>query len=357
MSAIWIGVGSAVVSAGVGLYGANQSKKASDRALAQQKAMAGDSLAFQMAQLGQLQEAIAAFQEQAMALAEESKTEIRGARDTNIATINAIPEVRQLMGQAENLSRRDFDFRTEIQRENLDFIVGETGDELRDAQQLNASLAALDSSDLQGRMSDIVKSSMFGLRADTIGDAYGTFANLSAQNLYNFSQQGLSNTLALNDFFSREGTVDPVSPLQTAFELRTVAEREASMQIQNQQWSAGAIADVNASLTGSLGSAIGMQGSAVNSAIGASQYGLSQSMDISNAGLVAQQQQNQAYMQALSQVAQGAFTYYGLNTQRQAMNQQQSYQLANNYTGSNYNLATTGQARYSLDYPSAAVYQ
>lgn len=370
MSMIYVGIATAVVSAGTTLYASNKNSKASKSALAQQQAEADRTFALQQeAMAGQegwleyLQEAIAAFTDQAYDLADESKGEVKDSWGRIRKIIKDIPEVSDLMEEGQDLSRQDFDFRTGIKRENLDFIVGDNMEGLRDAQTSNTNIANLNSSDFQGKFSEIVRSSMFGLKANTIGDPYGTFSNLSARNLYDFSQQGLSNALALNDFFSREGTVDPISPLSTAFDLRTVAEREAGLGIQNEQWRAGAISDINASLTNALGSALGMQGNvaqmgigASNSMIGLLSNNLQNSASISNAGLLAKQAQTQGYVNAVGQLASGAMQAYGLSTQRAAVDS--STQMNNALIAQYSNTANTSRyggasAPRSLDAPPA----
>lgn len=335
---VYVGIATTVVGAGTSLYGASKNAKASKNSLAQQSAQANQSYSLQKGWMDYFKEAIGAFSEQAFALAGESKDEIKGSYGRSNKIIDAIPEVKFLIEEGKELSRDDFDFRTGIKRENLDFITGDTQDKLRDAQKLNASIAGLDSSDFMGKFSDIVKSSMFGLKADTVGDPYGTFANLSARNLYDFSQQGLSNTLAINDFFSKEGTVDPISPLQTAFDLRTVAEREAGMKVQNEQWRANSIASVNSGLMGALGSSLGATGNAAQMGIGLESNNLANLSNISNAGLVAQQAQTQAYVNAIGQLSSGIGQAYGLQTQRIAANNQGALndKLINQYTGNQF---------------------
>lgn len=167
-------------------------------------------------------------------IADQTYTQIANV----IGSINT-PSASAFMDEAKSLSMNDFQFRDSIKKGNLNFITGGTQDELRSAQQMNSSLAALDENAFTGRMGDILRSNMYGLKALTVGEASGTFANLSAQNLYNFSQQGLSNSLAIGDFFSREGTVDPISPLQTAFDLENANTNKefniAKLGIRNEE--------------------------------------------------------------------------------------------------------------------------
>ncbi len=336
----------AAIGTGYSIYSGVQGAKASKAALAQQQGQVDGSYAIQRDQLDFFREAIAAFQEQAMALAGESKGEVKRAYGKSTEYIDQIPEVSDLMKPAQDLSRQDFDFRTGIKRENLAFILGDNEKSLRDAQTINTDLAAMDTANFQNKFGAIVRSSMFDLKANTVGDPFGTFANVSARNMYDFAQQGLSNSLAINDFFSREGTVDPVSPLQTAFDLRTVAEKEAAMRIDNERYRASTIADINSGLTGALGSALGASGQSAQMGIGLEQGYLSDAINISNAGLVAQQNQNAAILQGIGQLGTAIGGYQQTRMQQQALNSQTALnnQLIQKYTSLD---PLSGSQRYS----------
>lgn len=273
------------VSTAVSVSSAKKNAKRQKAALDRQNALASDSNDLQQEQLQYFREAIEAFNEQAFALADESKGEIKRTYRKSIDIIDKIPDVKELLGEGKELSREDFEYRTGIKRENLDFILGETQDELRQSQQINASLAGLDDSEFTGRFSKIIRSNLAETRANTLSSPFGTFANLSAQNLYNFSNQGLSNFLSINDFFSREGTVDPISPLTTAFDLRQTAEREAAMRIDNERYRSSSIADINASLTGALGSSLEATGDYTKQSIAVEQGFLENLINLSNARL------------------------------------------------------------------------
>lgn len=336
----------AAVGTGYSIYSSSQQAKAGKKALAQQGDQANLSYGLQQDQLNFFKEAIAAFQEQAMALAGESKGEVKRAYNKSVSYIDAIPEIKDLMPDAEALSREDFDFRTGIKRENLAFILGDNEKSLRDAQTINTDLAALDSANLQNRFGQIVRSQMFDLKASTVGDPLGTFANLSARNLYDFSQQGLSSALAINDFFAKNGTVDPISPLQTAFDLRTVAEKEAALRIDNERYRASTIADINYGLTRALGVALGASGQSAQMGIGVEQGYLSDIINISNAGLVAQQNQNAAILQGIGQLGTAIGGYQQTRLQSQALNSQIALNnaLIQKYTS---NDPLSGSERYS----------
>lgn len=337
----------AAVGTGYSIYSSSQQAKAGKKALAQQGDQANLSYGLQQDQLNFFKEAIAAFQEQAMALAGESKGEVKRAYNKSVSYIDAIPEIKDLMPDAEALSREDFDFRTGIKRENLAFILGDNEKSLRDAQTINTDLAALDSANLQNRFGQIVRSQMFDLKASTVGDPLGTFANLSARNLYDFSQQGLSSALAINDFFAKNGTVDPISPLQTSFDLRQVAEKEAALRIDNERYRATTIANINSGLTGALGNALGASSRSSTMGIGIEQDYLSNLFGLSNTSLVNQQNQQNQILSAIGTLGTAIGGYQQTKIQQAALNSQAALnnQLIAQYTT---NRLPAGADRYSI---------
>lgn len=345
-----------VAGTAYGVYSSNQSAKRSRQALDAQGRMVDDSYGIQQEYLDFFKEAIGAFQEQAYALAGESKGEVKRAYNKSIKIIDAIPEVSDLMPEAEKLSRQDFDFRTGIKRENLAFILGDTEKDLRDSQAINTGLAALDSSNFQNRFNSIIKSNLLDLKANTVGDPVGTFANLSAQNLYNFSNQGLSNSLAINDFFAKNGTVDPISPLQTSFDLRTIAEREAAMRVDNERYRANTIADINQGLMSALGQSLGASKSYAGMGIGMEQNRLSDLIGLSNSSLVAQQTRDNQILSAIGGLANTLGRYQSIRTQNNLVDSQIALnnELIRRYT-SDMSL-TTGASRYSVPTTTSTTY-
>ena len=222
----------------------NQSGFANDQFAAMNGIAEGQfeqSMALQEEYIGFLKDSLIEFGNVAPGIALESRGIAENTYNNIANVIEGIdaPSASAFMDEAKSLSMNDFQYRDAIQKGNLDFITGGTQDELRSAQQMNSSLAALDGNAFTGKMGEIMRSSMYGLKALTVGEASGTFANLSAQNLYSFSQQGLSNSLAISDFFSREGTVDPISHLQTAMDLEAAntakAYNNAQLSIRNEE--------------------------------------------------------------------------------------------------------------------------
>ena len=120
------------------------------------------------------------------------------------------------------LSRISFDTQTGQKRENLDFILGDTQDNLRKSQSDFSALAAGDTS----AFSKELRASSFGALADSFGAPAGTFGNISARNQFAFRTEGLRNSLAIGDFFAEQGTVDPVDPLPSIFALAEFEQKE-----------------------------------------------------------------------------------------------------------------------------------
>ena len=287
-------VGSAIQ--GIGAY---SSKKNTEDALNSQYGLLESQRAAQEGYLGSIGEALAGFSEEGSAIAEETFALINDI-------ISKIPSVKSLFTDAVDLSRQDFDYRTGIQRENLGFILGDTQNQLRDIQSLNASVAQLNPEGLNNRIQDVIRSSMYGLKSITLGEPSGSFANLSAKNIYDFSNQALSNYLAINDFFAREGTVDPISPLETAFELRQAEENIAGLYIDNAKMRSDALLGINQSV---LGGSLDM----AKLGIGIEQQYGSDLINLSNAGIINDSNAQAGYSSAIGTLISGLGSYYGLS--------------------------------------------
>lgn len=292
-----------VAGAGYTAYSTSQQAKNSQEQIGIQQGLSQD----QFDQNAELQAQYLDYLKNALDQYGENSTSIIGTTYQNVSDIIAnIPGVSELMGEAQSLSLQDFQFRDTIQKQNLAFIEGGTDPQIREAQSLNASLAALDPSAFQGKMGDILKSNLYGLKAVTTGEPTGSFANLSAQNLYNFSQQGLSQYLAISDFFSREGTVDPISPLQTAFDLQNVEMNLGQLKIGNEQWRGTSLLNVEGTKLGASNNIAqtGLQyGTANINTLGNNLIGAS------NATIAAGAAENAGYTQAISQLISGISGY------------------------------------------------
>lgn len=314
-----------VASAGYGIYSSSKNSKAASEQISNQQGISQNlydqNAALQEEWLSYLEDALKGYGENAGSIVETAYDNVNKI----IAGID-IPTVGDLMGEAKSLSLEDFQFRDEIQKQNLNFIMGNTGNDIREAQSLNASLAALDPSAFQGKMGDILKSNLYGLKAVTVGEPSGSFANLSAANLSAMSQQGLSNYLQISDFFSREGTVDPISPLQTAFDLQQIASNEefkiAELGINNEQWKGNNLLNVEATKAGMSGNiaTIALQsGTANNNQLANNLIGTSNATIANNSATSA------AITQSLSQLISGLTGYGSTQVQQKALQAQTDY--------------------------------
>lgn len=137
------------------------------------------------------------------------------------------PSPETFADTALDLERLGFDFRTGLQRENLDFILGDTERDIRSAQQDFAAIASGDFSSIE----DAVSSRLLGVQANNRASPTGTVFNVAARDELAFRQTGLSGALGISDFFSREGTVDPPNPIPTTFALAEFADREDAQEL------------------------------------------------------------------------------------------------------------------------------
>lgn len=128
----------------------------------------------------------------------------------------------EFINEAKDLNRAAFNFDTQLKRENLAFVAGDSLDSLRGAQEDFAALAAGDTSAFTKEL----EASAFGALANSQGLPTGTFGNISANNLFQFKVAGTNAALGLSDFFSREGTVNPPSTLNSIQSLADFEARE-----------------------------------------------------------------------------------------------------------------------------------
>lgn len=306
-----------VAGAGYTAYSTSKQAKNSQGQIAAQQGISQD----QFDQNAELQAQYLDYLQGALESYGENTSSIIGKTYQSVSDIIAsIPGVSDLMSEATSLSQQDFNYRDSIQKQNLAFIEGGTDPQIREAQSLNASLAALDSSAFQGKMGDILKSNLYGLKSVTTGEPTGSFANLSAANLYNFSQQGLSQYLAISDFFSREGTVDPISPLQTAFDLQNVEMNLGQLKIGNEQWQGNSLLNAEATKLGASNNIAqtGLQYGTANINTLANNL-----IGTSNATIAAGAAENAGYTQAISQLISG-LTSYGATQNMSASQQAQT---------------------------------
>lgn len=351
--------GSSILGGASQLFGASSAADAAKQAAEEQTKLAGQNYDLQQQYTDYLKSVLGDTQESDQALLDESKDYITTAYNNINSIISNIPGVSDLYPEAEKLSQQDFDFRTLLKRQNLDFTLGEPSatSKLRSAQDLNARLANLDESAFTGPFNKIISSSLLGLKAQTVGEPAGSFSNLSAKNLNAFSQQGLSNYLAINDFFSKNGTVDPISPLTTSFQLEGVAQDLAKLNINNEQWQAGALTGVNQlgiqtnqSLFGDASQVTGLESSATN------QY-YNTLAQLSGSSALASAQQANSIPLALGSITQGLSSSYGLSTQQQSLaNQNLYYQTLLSRLGNQFAPTQTFSSPTSYNYTPSGGY-
>ena len=142
--------------------------------------------------------------------------------------LDALPSLKSLLGEGGEIA--------DSQRQNLlDFVLGTTQEDLRSAQRTNAQIANFDFSGLNNDISKILRSGQFDIIAASAGEPIGSIANLSAQNVNAFAQQGLSNYLAISDFFAKTGQVDRFNPYNIATDLYKVQEGQVNARIGIQE--------------------------------------------------------------------------------------------------------------------------
>lgn len=320
-----VGLATAAAGAGATMYASNKSAKAAKAAAEQQNKLAGQQFDMQKEYMAFLEGQAGEYAEMAEHILGENKDIVEDSYGRILGIINAIPRVDQLWDRAQGLSRKDFDYRTGIKRENLDFILGDTDERLREIQSFSADLANLEEGAFTGKFDKIIRSNMLGLKALTVGEPSGSFANLSARNLYDFSNKALSNYLSINDFFAKEGTVDPISPYTISQDLFANEFNIAGQRIGNERWRGEQLVNVN-------NAALGVEGNKFAQSSQIAQLGMGATKDyfstlMGNAGIeqAADAQRAQGVAQGIGLFAQGMGSTYGLIQQQQALGTQKSY--------------------------------
>jgi hypothetical protein len=128
----------------------------------------------------------------------------------------------EFLEDALNLSGEGFDFRDELKKSNLEFILGESTGDLRKAQGDFTNLAAGNFSAFERELN----ASLSKAGAESFGSPVGTVFNIAARDRFNFRTAGLNEALKIGDFFATQGTVDPPDPIPTAFALADFQQRE-----------------------------------------------------------------------------------------------------------------------------------
>lgn len=200
-----------IASAAAGIFsGIQQGRAAKDQAEAQREAALKSEelgLAFVGRQLG--------------ALGDLESSQQR-ALDRFAGSFVRTPNATEFIDDAIDISQQGFDFMTGLKRENLEFVLGESGENLRQAQSDFAAIGAGDFSAFERELN----ASLSRAGQEAFGSPVGTTFNIAARDRFNFRTAGLNESLKIGDFFSREGTVDPPDPIPSAFELANFEQRE-----------------------------------------------------------------------------------------------------------------------------------
>lgn len=209
-------IAAAAIVAGGAAYGANQAGKSADS----QQASIQD----------QIDEA------------RRIRKENRGLIDDSFNQINAQldqqPTLLDLMDQGSEISSR-------TTADRMRTVLGDTEAGLRSAQSLNTRLANYDFSGINQSMRDVIQSNLFDIGSITRDGPGGAFANLSAQNMNAFAQQGLTNTIGIGSFISQISGVDQTNPYRVAQDLYQIENARTGTRIQNIGNRANALTDSN----------------------------------------------------------------------------------------------------------------
>lgn len=166
-----------------------------------------------------------------------NKTRSRGKRWLDISQdinpfqdldFNRTADPASFMGTANDLAKNSFDVMTGQKRSNLEFALGGADATLRKAQLDYSKLAAGDTSSFEKE----VKASAFGALAESAGFPVGAFENTSAKNMLDFRQRGVETTLGITDFFAKQGTVDPIDPIDNLWKLASFDQSENTRELQ-----------------------------------------------------------------------------------------------------------------------------
>jgi hypothetical protein len=141
---------------------------------------------------------------------------------------NRANAITSFLNDARGMSEDAFGFMSNQKRSNADYALGGANENLRQAQVDFGKLAAGDTS----AFNQMVQASSFGALAESAGLPMGAFANTSAKNMMNFRQLGAEGAMGISDFFAKQGTIDPINPLDSIFKL---AEFERSENVRSKE--------------------------------------------------------------------------------------------------------------------------
>lgn len=239
---------------------------------------------------------------EARRIREENKGYTLKGFDDIIGLIEGYKSIPDFLDKGEEIGRNQMDYR-------MDYVLGDTQDDLREAQRINASLGAFDFTDVNSSISDILKSNLYDIASITRDMPTGSFANLSVQNIAGLAQQGLQNSMAIGEYVSQVSGVDQYTPYRIAQDLFTVERDRAGQKIQ-------------------------ATNNKTNQLIGANNDWFSNYSDLSNASMAIEAGRNAATISAVNSAA-GAIGGWatGMDTQKLQGKQMDYYDsLINRYS-------------------------
>jgi hypothetical protein len=162
---------------------------------------------------------------EAQRIREENKGISNKAFDDIIGLIDGTKSIGDYLTEGEKIGQAQLDYR-------MKYVLGDTEDDVRDAQRINANLASYDFADVNKSISDLIKSNLYNVASLTRDSPSGSFANLSVQNMAALSQQGLANTINTGDFIGRISGIDQYTPYRIAQDLFSVERDKSNQKIQ-----------------------------------------------------------------------------------------------------------------------------
>ena len=228
---------------------------------------------------------------EAQRIREENKGIANKSFDDIIGLIDGTKSIGDYLTEGEKIGQAQLDYR-------MKYVLGDTENDVRDAQKINANLATYDFADVNKSISDLIKSNLYDVASLTRDSPSGSFANLSVQNMAALSQQGLANTINTGDFIGRISGIDQYTPYRIAQDLFSVERDKSNQKIQ---------AETNRS----------------SQIIGTNNQWFTNFSKLSSASMVVEATRNAAMIKAVNSAA-GAVAGYGQSVDSQGMSNQQS---------------------------------
>jgi hypothetical protein len=163
--------------------------------------------------------------EEARRIREENKKISNTAFDDIYKLIDGVGSLSDYLDEGEKIGRAQSDYR-------MDYVLGDTQDDLRNSLGINTRLGNWDFSDVDSSIGKVLKSNFYDIASITRDMPTGSFANLSVANMANLAQQGLQNTISTGDYIGRISGIDQYTPYRMAQDLFTIERDEAGQRIQ-----------------------------------------------------------------------------------------------------------------------------